>query len=71
MVYLGDGGGHCSASGSNQEAYLTKTLAVVKSQNFQRAQINAIGVVQLEPIGENFLRSLASSNGGSYVKIAN
>ena len=58
---------HC---GGDQQAYLTKTLAVVKSQNFQRAQINAIGVIDVSTIGENFLRSLASSNGGSYVKIA-
>ncbi len=66
LLYVGDGGGHC---GGAQSAYLKQTLAVVNSQNFQRAQINAIGVVDVSSIGENFLRSLASSNGVSYVKI--
>ncbi len=67
VVYLGDGGGHCN--GANQQNYLNQTLSVVKSMNFQRAQINAIGVLDVSSIGENFLRALASGNGGSYVKI--
>ncbi len=68
LLYVGDGGGHCN--GTDQNSYLQQTLALVKSQNFQRAQINAIGVVDVSGIGESFLRSLASGNGGSYVKIA-
>ena len=66
VVYLGDGGGHCSG---DQAQYLAQTLGVVKGQNFQRAQINAIGVLQLERIAEAFLRSLAAQNGGTYTKI--
>ncbi len=67
VVYLGDGGGYCL--GVDESQYLQRTLAVVKSQNFQRAQINTIGVVNVSGLGENFLRSLASGNGGSYVKV--
>lgn len=67
VVYLGDGGGHCN--GANQTTYLQQTLGVVRSQNFQRAQINAIGILQLERVGEDFLRNLATGNGGTYVKI--
>ena len=67
VVYVGDGGGTCN--GANEQTYLNQTLSVVKSQNFQRAQINAVGVLDVSGIGENFLRSLASGNGGSYVKI--
>jgi Mg-chelatase subunit ChlD len=67
VVYVGDGGGTCN--GANEQTYLNQTLGVVKSQNFQRAQINAVGVLDVSSIGENFLRSLASGNGGSYVKI--
>ena len=67
VVYVGDGGGTCN--GGNETNYLAQTLAVVKSQNFQRAQINAVGVVDVNNQRETFLRSLANSNGGTYVKI--
>ncbi len=67
LLYVGDGGGHCN--GTDQNSYLQQTLGVVKSQNFQRAQVNAIGVVDVSNVGDNFLRSLAISNGGTYVKI--
>ena len=45
------------------------TLSVVKAQNFQRAQINAIGVLQIGNRQDNFLRSLATGNGGTYTNI--
>ena len=67
LLYVGDGGGHCN--GANQTTYLQQTLGVVKGQNFQRAQINAIGVVDVSNVGDDFLRSLATGNGGTYVKI--
>ncbi len=69
VVYVGDGGGTCSVSGSNETAYHQQTLSMVKSQNFQRAQVNSVGVLQIGNMQENFLRSLASGNGGTYVKI--
>ncbi len=69
VVYVGDGGGTCSLSGGGEDSYLKQTLSMVKSQNFQRAQVNTVGVLQLNNLRENFLRSLASGNGGSYVKI--
>ena len=67
VVYVGDGGGHCN--GADQATYLQQTLGVVKSQNFQRAQINAIGVVDVSAVAEDFLRNLTAGNGGRYVKI--
>ncbi len=67
VVYVGDGGGTCN--GANETTYLTSTLAAVKSMNFQRAQVNSVGVLSINPLRENFLRNLASGNGGSYVKI--
>ncbi len=69
VVYVGDGGGTCSLSGGGEASYLKQTLAMVKSQNFQRAQVNTVGVLQLNTLRENFLKSLASGNGGSFVKI--
>ena len=68
VLYVGDGGGTCAASGQGEDAYLQKTLAVVKSQNFQRAQVNAIGVLmQGRQRQEQFLKALAAGNGGTYV----
>ena len=67
VVYVGDGGGTCN--GANEQTYLNQTLSVVKSQNYQRAQVNAVGVLQIGNIQDNFLRSLASGNGGTYTKI--
>ncbi len=67
VVYVGDGGGTCQ--GQNETTYLTSTLAAVKSMNFQRAQVNSVGVLSINTLRENFLRNLASGNGGSYVRI--
>ena len=67
VVYVGDGGGTCK--GQNEQTYLTATLAAFKGANFQRAQCNAIGVLEVGASQERFLRSLASSNSGSYTKV--
>lgn len=67
LVYVGDGGGTCN--GASEQDYLAQTLGVVRSQNVQRAQINAIGVLDVGTIQEAFLRSLASQNGGRYVRV--
>ncbi|HZN59299.1 MAG TPA: vWA domain-containing protein [Planctomycetota bacterium] len=68
LVYLGDGGGNCA--GVDEGTYLSQTLAVVTSQNFQRITINTIGVLSYGQIQEKFLRNLAASNGGTYTKIS-
>ncbi len=68
VIYVGDGGGSCN--GADSGTYLKQTLAIVKSQNFQRAQINAIGVLDVSQEGKDFLTALAQSNGGSYTYIA-
>ncbi len=42
---------------------------MVKAQNFQRAQVNSVGVMMQggSAIREQFLKSLARMNGGTYV----
>jgi len=65
ITYVGDGGGTCQ--GANEQDYLKVTLATVTGQNYQRAVINTIGV--LSQIQEDFLRSLAAANGGTFTRI--
>lgn len=67
LVYLGDGGGTCQ--GANEEQYLRTALGTISAQNYQRVQINTIGVLDVGRIQEDFLRRLASSNGGNYKRI--
>ena len=67
LLYVGDGGGTCN--GSNKQEYLSSTLSVVRSQNFQMAQINTIGVLQINNLRDEFLRALSNSNYGTYRKI--
>jgi hypothetical protein len=67
IVYLSDGGGHCN--GQDPSEYLRQTLGAVSSANVQRVKINTIGVLDLTPDGETFMRNLASQNGGSYTRI--
>jgi hypothetical protein len=55
LVYLGDGGGNCA--GVDEGTYLSQTLAVVTSQNFQRITINTIGVLSYGQIQRSFLRT--------------
>ncbi len=71
IVYVGDGGGTCSASGLGEQAYLDRTLQVVESQNYQRAQINAVGVLMgnSRQTQERFLQNLTRQNGGTYKRI--
>ncbi len=68
VVYVGDGGGTCK--GANESTYLQTTLSAVKSQNYNRAQVNTIGVLNVGPLQDQFLRALATSNNGTYTKIA-
>ena len=46
-----------------------EVLSTVASINFQRIKINTIGVLDLSALGEQFMRKLASMNGGTYTKI--
>jgi hypothetical protein len=66
MVYVGDGGGTCSG---DESTYLQKTLAQVTAQNYQRMQINCIGVLNPSTIGVDFMKKLAGNNGGTYTRI--
>ena len=66
VIYVGDGGGQCN--GANEDTYISQTLSVVKAQNFQRAQVNSIGVMMQGRVRqEQFLKTLARMNGGTYV----
>jgi Mg-chelatase subunit ChlD len=67
IVYVGDGGGTCQ--GADEAQYLQKTLSTITSMNFQKIKINTIGVVDVSALGEQFLRKLASQNGGTYTRI--
>ena len=68
IVYLSDGGGTCS--GQDEGTYLNQTLAAITSKNWERITINTIAVLTLQPLGEKFLRGLASANGGTYTRIS-
>ena len=68
VVYVGDGGGTCH--GADEAQYLQKTLGEVSAQNYQRATINTVGVVEVSGLREKFLRALAGGNGGTYTFIA-
>ena len=67
IVYVGDGGGTCG--GGDEATYLRQTIALVSALNYQRIQINAIGVLHQPPINEAFLKQLASSNGGTFTRV--
>lgn len=67
IVYVGDGGGTCGRG--DEGAYLHQTLSTVKSLNYQHIQINTIGVLNQPPVNENFLKQLASSNGGTFTRV--
>jgi Mg-chelatase subunit ChlD len=67
LIYVGDGGGTCQ--GADESTYLKQTLAAITSQNFQRVQINCIGVLQQGPLNEDFMKRLAAANGGTFTRI--
>ncbi len=67
ITYVGDGGGTCN--GANEAEYLQQTLAAVTAQNFQRIQINCIGVLSYPKLNEDFMKNLAAMNGGTYTRI--
>jgi len=66
LIYVGDGGGTC---GGNEAQYLQIALAQIAAQNYQRMQINAIGVLQPSTLGIDFMKKLAATNGGTYTRI--
>jgi transcriptional accessory protein Tex/SPT6 len=68
IVYLGDGGGTCGGEG--EAAYLQATLEQVTAANTERVRINCIGVGTASALSEQFLRDLASRNGGTYTLVS-
>jgi hypothetical protein len=69
IVYLSDGGGTCSG-GADEATYLRQTITSTSAQNWQRVQINTIGVLELSTLGEKFMKDLAATNGGTYTRIS-
>ncbi len=67
MVYVGDGGGTCQ--GADEATYLRQTLGAITSQNYQRVQINCIGVLRPSALGVDFMKRLSATNGGTYTRI--
>ena len=67
MVYVGDGGGTCQ--GADEATYLRQTLGAITSQNYQRVQINCIGVLNPSALGVDFMKRLSATNGGTYTRI--
>ncbi len=67
ILYLGDGGGTCQ--GAEEGAYLEQTLKVVTALNYERVEINAIGVLDVGPLQESFLQRLTENNGGTYTYV--
>ena len=68
LVYVGDGGGTCQ--GADEATYLRQALGSVTSQNYQRIQINCIGVLNPSPLGVDFMKRLSATNGGTYTRIS-
>ena len=66
IVYLGDGGGTCH--GADEATYLRTALGTITAQNYQRAQINCIGILSPGQRNEDFMRQLSASNGGTYTR---
>jgi Mg-chelatase subunit ChlD len=66
LIYVGDGGGTCSGE---EAPYLQKTLVQITAQNYQRIQINCIGVLQPSTLGVDFMKKLAAANSGTYTRI--
>jgi hypothetical protein len=44
-------------------------VATITQQNYQRVQINCIGVLSPPPPNEEFMQRLAYANGGTYTRI--
>lgn len=68
IFYVSDGGGTCA--GVDERTYLDQTLETVRAENAGIAAIHTIGVLDVGPIQESFLKDLAGQNGGTYTRIA-
>ncbi len=69
VVYVGDGGGTCH--GAAEAQYLKEMISTITGANFQRVQINCIGVLMgsSRAMHRNYMKQLAAANGGSYREI--
>ena len=67
VIYVGDGGGTCK--GADEGQYHKQTLAIVKGQNYNNAQVNCIGVLQVGSSQRQFMQSMSRMNNGTYSEI--
>ncbi|MBI4605967.1 MAG: HEAT repeat domain-containing protein [Planctomycetes bacterium] len=67
IVYMGDGGGTCPGSPS-EEVYMEETVETLTETNQGDVEVHALGM-GISPIGELFLRHLAELNGGEYLRM--
>ena len=70
IVYVGDGGGTCPGRTGSEQQYLQNMVTTITAQNYQRIQINCIGVLMNgRTTQRNYMKLVASANGGTYREI--
>ena len=67
VIYVGDGGGTCK--GADEGQYHKQTLAIVKGQNYNKAQVNCIGVLDISTNRRQFMQAMSRMNSGTYSEI--
>jgi hypothetical protein len=68
ILYLSDGRNTCN--GADEASYSQQLLSDVASKNTQHVKINTI-CIATDDVGENFMRTLATQNGGKCSKVSN
>ena len=67
IIYLSDGFSHCP--GHDPAQYAKESLNEITQRNTSRAHINTICIGAPGSVDENFMRQLASMNGGTMARI--
>ena len=61
------GGGTCN--GTEERLYLEQTVAIITSQNYQRTEINCVGVLMGARWHRYYMMQLSQASGGTYKEI--
>ncbi len=67
IIFASDGYNACF--GEDEAQYAKETLAAVKAANTEGVPINSICIGPTGSVDENFMKALASQNGGTYTRI--
>jgi hypothetical protein len=67
IIYFGDGGGTCG--GEDESIQIQRTLEEVTEMNTAGVHIHTVGIFDLPPGQEGWLRQIAEQNGGTYHRI--